>query len=148
MSVKAQLTGTVVSDKMEKTVVVAVERQVRHGLYGKSQRKTSKFVAHNEANEAKVGDTVAIAESRPLSRRKRWIVTRVVAKAQIEPAATDGRQGTAMIQMRAILDVADNSRAKISIINRLADRRELPRLATSSRSVKEAVPDGTSRGRW
>jgi small subunit ribosomal protein S17 len=82
MSVKAQLTGRVVSDKMEKTVVVAVERQVRHGLYGKSQRKTSKFVAHNEDNAAKVGDTVAIAESRPLSRRKRWIVTRVVAKAQ------------------------------------------------------------------
>ena len=82
MSVKAQLTGTVVSDKMEKTVVVAVERQVRHALYGKSQRKTSKFVAHNEGNEAKAGDTVAIAESRPLSRRKRWIVTRVVAKAQ------------------------------------------------------------------
>ena len=82
MSVKQQLTGTVVSDKMDKTVVVAVQRQVRHGLYGKSQRKTSKFVAHNEGNEAKVGDTVAIAESRPLSRRKRWIVTRVVAKAQ------------------------------------------------------------------
>ena len=82
MSVKSQVTGKVVSDKMEKTVVVAVERQVRHGLYGKSQRKTSKFVAHNEANEAKVGDTVAIAESRPLSRRKRWIVTRVVTKAQ------------------------------------------------------------------
>ena len=82
MSVKSQVTGKVVSDKMDKTVVVAVERQVRHGLYGKSQRKTSKFVAHNEGNEAKVGDTVAIAESRPLSRRKRWIVTRVVAKAQ------------------------------------------------------------------
>ena len=82
MSVKSQVTGKVVSDKMEKTVVVAVERKVRHGLYGKSQRKTSKFVAHNEGNEAKVGETVAIAESRPLSRRKRWIVTRVVAKAQ------------------------------------------------------------------
>ena len=82
MSVKSQVTGKVVSDKMEKTVVVSVERQVRHGLYGKSQRKTSKFVAHNEGNEAKVGDTVAIAESRPLSRRKRWIVTRVVTKAQ------------------------------------------------------------------
>jgi small subunit ribosomal protein S17 len=82
MSVKSQVTGKVVSDKMEKTVVVAVERQVRHGLYGKSQRKTSKFVAHNEGNEAKVGDTVAIAESRALSRRKRWIVTRVVTKAQ------------------------------------------------------------------
>ena len=82
MSVKSQLTGTVVSDKMDKTVVVAVERQVRHSVYGKSQKKTSKFVAHDEGNEAKVGDTVAIAESRPLSRRKRWIVTRVVAKRQ------------------------------------------------------------------
>jgi small subunit ribosomal protein S17 len=82
MSVKSQLTGTVVSDKMDKTVVVSVERQVRHALYGKSQKKTSKFVAHDEGNEAKVGDTVAIAESRPLSRRKRWIVTRVVTKRQ------------------------------------------------------------------
>ena len=82
MSVKSQLTGTVVSDKMEKTVVVAVQRQVRHPVYGKSQKKTSKFVAHNEGNAAKLGDTVAIAESRPLSRRKRWIVTRVVARAQ------------------------------------------------------------------
>ena len=81
MSVKSQLTGTVVSDKMEKTVVVAVERQVRHSVYGKSQKKTSKFVAHNEGNEAKVGDTVAIAESRPLSRRKRWALKRVVRQA-------------------------------------------------------------------
>ena len=81
MSVKAQLTGTVVSDKMDKTVVVAIERQVRHGVYGKIQRRTSKFVAHNEGNEAKAGDTVSIAESRPLSRRKRWVVTKVVAKA-------------------------------------------------------------------
>jgi small subunit ribosomal protein S17 len=81
MSVKAQVTGIVTSDKMEKTVVVAVERQVRHGVYGKIQRKTSTFVAHNENNEARKGDTVAIAESRPLSRRKRWVVTRVVLKA-------------------------------------------------------------------
>jgi small subunit ribosomal protein S17 len=81
MGIKSQVTGTVVSDKMDKTVVVAVERQVRHELYGKTQRRTSKFVAHNEGNDAKVGDTVAIAESRPLSRRKRWVVTRVVAKA-------------------------------------------------------------------
>jgi small subunit ribosomal protein S17 len=83
MSVKAQLTGKVVSDKMEKTVVVAIERQVRHGVYGKIQRRTSKFVAHNEGNEAKAGDTVSIAESRPLSARKRWIVTKVVAKAAV-----------------------------------------------------------------
>jgi small subunit ribosomal protein S17 len=81
MSVKAQLVGTVVSDKMEKTVVVAVERKVRDELYGKIQRKTSKFVAHNEGNEAKVGDRVNIAETRPLSKRKRWVVTQVVEKA-------------------------------------------------------------------
>ena len=81
MSVKAQLTGTVVSDKMDKTVVVTVERQTRHEVYGKSQRRTSKFVAHDEENAAKVGDRVAIVESRPLSRRKRWVVTRVVEKA-------------------------------------------------------------------
>ena len=81
MATKAEITGVVVSDKMEKTVVVAVERKVRHEVYGKTQRKTSTFVAHNENNEAKMGDTVAIVESRPLSRRKRWVVTRVVAKA-------------------------------------------------------------------
>ena len=81
MSAKSQLTGTVVSDKMNKTVVVAVERQERHELYGKSMRKTSTFLAHNEENAAKVGDKVDIAESRPLSRRKRWVVMRVVARA-------------------------------------------------------------------
>jgi small subunit ribosomal protein S17 len=81
MSSKSELFGTVVSDKMEKTVTVAVERSVRHDVYGKSQRRTSKFLAHNEGNEAKVGDRVSIVESRPLSRRKRWVVTRVVEKA-------------------------------------------------------------------
>ena len=81
MGVKAQLTGTVVSDKMDKTVVVTVERQTRHEVYGKTQRKTSKFVAHDENNEAKMGDTVVIAESRPLSKRKRWALVRIVERA-------------------------------------------------------------------
>jgi small subunit ribosomal protein S17 len=81
MAVKTERIGVVVSDKMQKSVVVAVERQVRHGLYGKTQRRTTRFIAHDEANEAKVGDSVAIVESRPLSRRKRWAVTRVVRKA-------------------------------------------------------------------
>jgi small subunit ribosomal protein S17 len=81
MGIKSQVTGTVISDKMDKTVVVAVERKIRHDVYGKTQRKTSTFVAHNENNEAKLGDTVAIVESRPLSRRKRWVVTRVMTKA-------------------------------------------------------------------
>jgi small subunit ribosomal protein S17 len=78
---KTELIGVVVSDAMDKSVVVKVERQVRHGLYGKSERLSTKFMAHDEANEAKVGDRVAITESRPLSRRKRFVVTRVVLKA-------------------------------------------------------------------
>ena len=78
---KQEVFGLVVSDKMNKSVVVAVERQTRHGLYGKAQRRTSTFMAHDEANEAKVGDRVAIVEARPLSARKRWVVTRVVEKA-------------------------------------------------------------------
>ena len=78
---KTELIGVVVSDAMDKSVVVKVERQVRHGLYGKIARRSTKFMAHDEANEAKVGDRVAITESRPLSRRKRFVLTRVVLKA-------------------------------------------------------------------
>ena len=82
MSHKSEKVGVVLSNKMQKSIVVAVGWHVRHGLYGKTERRTSTFMVHDEDNTAKVGDTVAIAESRPLSRRKRWIVTRVVAKAQ------------------------------------------------------------------
>ena len=82
MAAKSEITGVVVSDKMEKTVTVSVERQTRHELYGKAQRRTSKFLAHNENNEVKVGDRVAIVEARPMSARKRWVVTRVVEKAK------------------------------------------------------------------
>jgi small subunit ribosomal protein S17 len=77
-----EVIGKVVSDKMQKSVVVAVERKVRHGLYGKMQRRTTRFMAHDEAGVAKAGDTVVIVESRPLSRSKRWTVIRVVEKAQ------------------------------------------------------------------
>src|SRR5512135_1114181 len=81
MAAKSMVRGIVTSDKMDKSVVVAVERQVRHGLYGKSQRKTSKFLAHNEGNAAKQGDLVEIREGRPMSHRKRWVVTRIVTRA-------------------------------------------------------------------
>jgi small subunit ribosomal protein S17 len=81
MSAKTEKVGVVVSDKMDKGCVVAVERKVRHAVYGKTERRTTKFLAHDEENAAKVGDEVAIVETRPLSRRKRWIVTRVVRKA-------------------------------------------------------------------
>ena len=76
------LTGKVVSDKMDKTVTVLVERTVVHELYQRYVWRSKKFHAHDEKNEAKVGDRVAIVPSRPLSRRKRWVVTRVVEKAR------------------------------------------------------------------
>jgi small subunit ribosomal protein S17 len=81
MSAKAELQGVVVSAKMQKSVVVAVERRVQHAVYGKTQKRTSTFLAHNEDDDAKAGDKVAIAETRPMSRRKRWTVTRVIERA-------------------------------------------------------------------
>ena len=81
MAGKAEVQGVVVSDKMQKSVVVAAERRVQHGVYGKTQKRTSTFVAHDEKNEAKVGDTVVIVESRPLSKRKRWALVRIVERA-------------------------------------------------------------------
>jgi small subunit ribosomal protein S17 len=72
--------GRVVSDKMDKTVVVSVERLRRHPIYKRVVRLSSKFKAHDEENTARVGDTVRIEESRPLSREKRWSVVEVVAR--------------------------------------------------------------------
>jgi small subunit ribosomal protein S17 len=79
---KSEIIGVVVSNKMTKGVVVTVERQVRHGLYGKQQRLSSRFLAHDEKSEAQVGDRVALVPSRPISKRKRWVVTRVVERAR------------------------------------------------------------------
>ena len=77
------LTGRVVSDKMQKTVTVLVERRVQHPLYGKFVTKSAKYHAHDEAGECREGDTVEIAESRPISRTKAWVVTRRVSIAQV-----------------------------------------------------------------
>ncbi|HHY46707.1 MAG TPA: 30S ribosomal protein S17 [Firmicutes bacterium] len=74
--------GTVVSDAMNKTVVVAVERRVRHPLYGKILTRTTRLKAHDENNECKVGDRVRVMETRPLSKEKRWRVVEIVEKAR------------------------------------------------------------------
>jgi 30S ribosomal protein S17 len=74
--------GRVVSDKMDKTVVIAVETKVRHPLYGKTVKRTTKFKAHDENNEAKVNDRVSIMETRPLSKDKRWRLVEIVEKAK------------------------------------------------------------------
>ncbi|MCZ8133250.1 MAG: 30S ribosomal protein S17 [Steroidobacteraceae bacterium] len=77
------LTGKVVSTKMDKTIAVSIERLVKHPQYGKYVRRTTKLLAHDEANECKEGDTVTIAPCRPLSRRKSWKLVRVVERARI-----------------------------------------------------------------
>lgn len=74
--------GKVVSDKMDKTIVVAVETLVTHPLYGKQIKKTKKFKAHDENNECKIGDRVKIMETRPLSKDKRWRLVSIVEKAK------------------------------------------------------------------
>ena len=78
------MTGTVVSNKMDKTIVVAVETSVKHPIYGKIVKKTYKLKAHDENNECKVGDKVKVMETRPLSKDKRWRVVEVVEKAVIK----------------------------------------------------------------
>ncbi len=78
---KREKVGVVVSNKMQKTVVVAVENLVRHEMYQKYIKRTNKFLAHNENPDINVGDRVIIEETRPLSKRKRWNVKEVVAKA-------------------------------------------------------------------
>lgn len=74
--------GKVVSDKMDKTVVVAVATKVRHPLYGKTMNRTTKFKAHDENNEARIGDTVTIMETRPLSKEKRWRLVEINERAK------------------------------------------------------------------
>ncbi len=76
------MTGIVVSDKMDKTVTVAVERTIMHRLYKRFVKRTAKFAAHDEKNECKIGDRVVITSSRPLSKNKRWRVSEIVERAK------------------------------------------------------------------
>jgi small subunit ribosomal protein S17 len=74
--------GRVVSDKMQKSIVVEVERRVEHGRYKRTIKRTSRFLAHDEGNAAKEGDRVRIEETRPMSKRKRWVLREVLVKAE------------------------------------------------------------------
>lgn len=76
-----QMTGTVVSDKMDKTITVLIERRVKHPIYGKYTTKSSKLKAHDEKNECKTGDVVTIQESRPLSKSKSWALVKIEERA-------------------------------------------------------------------
>lgn len=75
---RKRLTGRVTSDKMDKTIVIEVERLQRHRLYGKVLKRTKKYMAHDEENTCRIGDLVRIVESRPLSRRKHWVVEEIM----------------------------------------------------------------------
>lgn len=79
---KRQIVGVVTSDKMDKSITVKVERRIKHPIYGKFVRKSKKFLAHDELNDCREGDTVLIKESRPLSRRKRWQLVEVIERAK------------------------------------------------------------------
>ena len=83
MNNRRRLTGRVLSNKMEKTVVVRVDRSYRHPLYGKVVRSHKKYMAHDENNECQLGDKVRITECRPLSRHKRWRVSEIVVKGEV-----------------------------------------------------------------
>lgn len=83
MANKREVIGVVVRAKLDKGVIVAVERRVRDNVYGKIRRRTTRFMAHDETDSLKVGDRVAMVESRPLSRRKRFVVVRIVERARI-----------------------------------------------------------------
>lgn len=83
MANKREVIGVVVRAKLDKGVIVAVERRVRDNVYGKIRRRTTRFMAHDETDSLKVGDRVAMVESRPLSRRKRFVVVRIVERARL-----------------------------------------------------------------
>lgn len=81
-NLRKERTGTVISNKMDKSITVRVDRKVKHSVYGKFQRKSKKFMAHDEKNECGIGDTVRIMETRPLSKFKRWRLVEIVEKAK------------------------------------------------------------------
>jgi len=95
MGRRKQFIGTVVSDKMDKTVVVMVETLVKHPLYEKYIRRRKKYMAHDEKNECKIGDKVLIEETRPLSRRKRWRVRQILERGKridVEEVPEEGKE--------------------------------------------------------
>jgi small subunit ribosomal protein S17 len=81
-NLRKERVGKVVSNKMTKSITVAVDRRVKHPIYGKFVHKTTKFMAHDEKNEAGIGDTVRISETRPLSKLKRWRLVEIIEKAK------------------------------------------------------------------
>ncbi|RLD42627.1 MAG: 30S ribosomal protein S17 [Bacteroidetes bacterium] len=81
-NLRKERTGLVVSDKMDKSIIVQIERRMRHAVYGKFIKKSNKFIAHDEKNECNIGDTVRIMETRPLSKNKNWRLVEIIERAK------------------------------------------------------------------
>ena len=131
--------GLVVSDKMDKTIVVAVQDSVKHPLYGKIVKRTVKFKAHDEKNECGIGDKVEIMETRPLSKDKNWRLLRIIEKAKYAVG------GIGMIQQQTFLKAADNTGAKELMCIRVlgGTGRRYARIGdVIVCSVKKAAPGG------
>jgi small subunit ribosomal protein S17 len=135
-------TGIVVSNKMDKTVVVRIDRSKRHRLYGKTLRVTQRYKAHDENNECRLGDVVKIAETRPLSREKRWRVVEVVQKGDVAEIAPKEVGTTQIEETRAAAAAEAAERARL--------RREAEAAASAERldaegeaepATEEAAPE-------
>ncbi len=137
--------GKVVSNKMDKTIVVAIEDHVKHPLYKKIVKDTYKLKAHDENNECNIGDTVKVMETRPLSKDKRWRLVEIIEKSEIVY-----RRYISMIQQESRLKVADNTGAKEILCIRVmggSTRRYASIGDVIVASVKDATPGGVVKKR-
>ena len=131
--------GIVVSDKMDKTITVAIQDNVRHPLYNKIVKKTYKLKAHDENNECKIGDKVKVMETRPLSKDKRWRLVEIMERAKYL------KEATSMVQQESRLKVADNTGAKELLVIRVmggSTRRYANIGDVIVATVKDATPGG------
>ena len=134
-------TGIVVSNKMDKTVVVRIDRSKRHRLYGKTLRVTQRYKAHDEHNECRLGDVVKIAETRPLSREKRWRVVEVVTKGDVAEVAPRDIGASLLDETRAAAAAAAAERAQARAEAQAAAREKA---ATGEDAVAPATEVGES----
>ena len=135
-------TGIVVSNKMDKTVVVRIDRSKRHRLYGKTLRVTQRYKAHDELNECRLGDVVKIAETRPLSREKRWRVVEVVTKGDVAEVAPREIGASLLEETRAAAAAASAARAEARAQAEVAAAREAE--AESARAAAAEPADAAS----
>ena len=137
---KKQRSGTVVSDKMDKTVVVQIERIVSHPLYGKSMRRRKRYKAHDETNVCRLGDQVLIEEARPLSKQKHWRVVRILERhevADVQPREIDAEMAGVPSRERAT-EVAEGAPEPVAVASAAAEA------APSKGAAAEAAEEGSA----